>query len=905
MASTPGRLRVEHLDDSLGITVTTPRMSWRLPPGATRQLAYRIRAGQWDSGRVESDRQLLVPYAGPALRSGERVQWSVKVWTDAGESEWAPTASWEAGLLTPADWHALWIGPPEHAEMRGRSPRPAWLLRRAFDVTGEIGSARLYATAQGLYECYLNGRRVGDLEMTPGFTSYHSRLQVQTYDVTDLLMSGGNVLGAVLSDGWYRGQTTGVRLINRFGDRTAFLAQLLVHHEDGTVTRIATDSHWQARVGEIIAADRFEGQVNDFQRAVANWASAASTGGGWAGVDVHAFDFARLASSAAPPVRRIEEIRPATVTRLDDARHVVDLGQNINGWVQFKALGPAGTSITLTHGELLDPDGDVTVGNVSTGEVDPAMHDLPWDLSHAIAPFQVDRVISAGVDGQVFEPRHTVHGFRYVRVEGYPGSLSPDDLVGVVVHTDLRRTGWFSCSDERVNRLYEAAVWSLRGNACDIPTDCPTRERMGWTGDWQLFTATAAQLFDIAGFTDKWLRDLAAEQLPNGVVRHAAPEAMPIEIHTALNMPPGSAGWGDAAVVVPWEIYRAYGDRDLLERHWRSMAAWVDYAARMAREHRHPDRAAVYPTPLPYEQYLWDTGFHWGEWLEPGTLVEFEADDFSELAALTTNRATSDQSDFATAYLAHSAQLLAHIARVLGKPEDERRYSELAASARSAWCSAWIAADGKLARDTQSNYVRALAFNLVPDELRPAMADRLVELIRKADTHLQTGFLSTAYLLPALADTGYPEVAYELLMQDTAPSWLSMIERGSTTIWEYWTAIDEDGRFAAPAPVGSLNHYGKGTVATFLNQYVAGIRPDPAHAAYQRFRIAPMPGGGLSWARGAYDCPFGRIESSWRINGDVFHLDVTVPGGTTAHVTLPDGRRFEVAPGTGSYRCIV
>jgi alpha-L-rhamnosidase len=873
--SRPTHLRVEHLDDPLGIDVRQPRLSWRLPAGAREQLAYYLRAGEWETGRVESSSSVLVPYEGPELRSGQRIEWSVKVSTDLGESDWAEPSWWEMGLLAPQDWLARWIEPRETDEVRSQVVHPAYLLRTSFAVAAPVARARLYATAHGIYELFINGRRVGDMELTPGYTSYWSNLQVQAFDVAELLEPGDNVIDAVLSDGWFRGQTCSFRLPRVYGDSVALLAQLHVDDADGSRVCAATGAGWQAATGCIRAADLMEGQIVDLR----------SEPDGWAPVAVRDFDLTRLRSSPAPPVRRVEEVPAIAVTQPGADRQVVDLGQNINGWVRLSNLGPAGTAITLTHGEALDAAGDVTLENINADvEKVAEIGAWPWDASNWGSPFQTDRVTSAGVAGDVFEPRHTTHGFRYVRVEGHPGELSPGDVTGIVVHSDLRETGSFTCSDERINRLHDAAVWSFRGNACDIPTDCPTRERAGWTGDWQIFVEAAAFLYDVAGFSTKWLRDVAAEQQPDGAVLHVAP-SWPMDVPNNP-IPAGSAGWGDAAVIVPWEIYRAYGDRRLLEEQWSSMVAWVEYAARAAREHRHPSRIASRPAAALHEEYIWDTGFHFGEWLEPG---EFEF-DFAKIAA-------ADHGDLATAYLHHSACLLTEIARVLERHEDELRYRELAAATKEAWQIEFIRPDGALSAETQATYARALAFDLVPADLRPSVASRLVELIRDAGTHLGTGFLTTPYLLPVLAKSDHLGVAYELLFQDTEPSWLTMIDRGATTIWEGWDGVDENGvaRY-------SLNHYSKGAVISFLHRYLAGIQLLDGEPAYKRFRIAPQPGGGITSARATHESPYGRIESSWHITEGDFVLEVAVPAGTTAEVRLPDGQHLDASPGLSTYR---
>jgi alpha-L-rhamnosidase len=857
----PSGLRVEHLDEALGIRATAPRLSWRLPAGAREQRAYRITTDNgWDSGWVESDRSLLVPYAGPPLESSQRVEWRVAVRTDLGKSPESAPCWFETGLLWAEDWQASWVEPGVMPD-GPKGERPAALLRFEFDVDRPVAAARLHATAQGIYEAFLNGSRVGDAELTPGWTQYDARLQVQTFDVTASVRAGGNAVGVVLADGWFRGQTGITRAADQWGNRLAFLAQLHLVHDDGAVTVVGTGPGWSSSTGHIAAADLIAGERWDLNSLPRGWHSPGFDDTAWHEVAVVDHGYAGLEDSPAPPVRRVEEIVPVSVTRLPGGAHVVDLGQNINGWVRLTDLGPAGTTLTLTHAEWLGPDGDVT-----TDHLRPAVPFLPESLPAG----QVDSVVSAGVPGDVFEPRRTTHGFQYVRIEGHPGDLTVDDVRGVVVHTDMRRTGTFACSDERVNRFHEAAVWSLRGNACDVPTDCPHRERGPWTGDWQLYVPTAAFLYDVAGFSTKWLRDVAMDQWPDGTIANMSPSTRGEGRESPVSFLNGSAGWGDAAVIVPWELYRAYGDVDLLEEMWPTMVRWLERTERMAREQRHPDRTAARPQPSPHERYLVDTGFHWGEWLVP----DEEITDFRAWVA-------ADKGDVATAYFAYSSGLMARIARVLGRDDDATRYAQLSVRVREAWQAEYVDADGRLTPDTQANHVRALALDLVPEDLRPAVAERLVELIRKADTHLGTGFLATPYLLPVLADTGHLDVAYELLLQDSEPSWLVMVDRGATTVWERWNGVSADG-----VPYESLNHYSKGAVISFLHRYTAGI--DLVEPAYRRFRVRPRPGGGLTSAEAAHDSPYGRIESAWRIEDGVLRLRVVVPAGTQAQVVLPD-----------------
>lgn len=867
--SAPTELRIEHLDDALGITYPTPRLSWRLPAGAYVQTAYQVELDGVALPGTLSARSVLVPWAGAPLRSRQRAICRVKVWTDTGESDWSAPTMVEAGLLDPTDWRASWIEPVED-ERPPDGERPAYVLRHEFDLD-ELGTARLYATAHGVYETFLNGARVGDLELTPGFTSYHRILQVQAYDVTDLLRAGRNTWETVLSDGWYRGRTIFTQVADAYGDTTAFRGQL---HVGGAV--VATGPGWSSATGPIFAADLMAGQAVDLRRETA----------GWRPVRIVEHDVARLVSSPAPPIRRVEEVRPVAVRRLASDRQVVDLGQNINGWVRLHNVGPNGTTITLTHGEAVDDAGDVTQEH---------LNGVDFVRGRPLSVGMIDHVTSAGRAGDSFEPRHTAHGFQFVRIEGHPARLTPDDVTGVVVHTDLRRTGWFRCSDERINRFHDMTVWSFRDNACDIPTDCPHRERAGWTGDFQVFFPTAAFLFDVAGFSTKWLRDLMADARDDGCVCSVAPDPYRArEAPDADNMWTrfrGSAGWGDAITIVPLELWRSYADDGLLAECWPAMVAWVDFAAKSARERRHPDRVERSTTPAPHEAFLWDGTFHWGEWLEPG-------DGEGTAEEVLWQMFERDKGDVGTAFLHRSALLAARAGRLIGHHTTADRFEELAANALDAWRAEFIGADGTLTPDTQANHVRALGFGLVPDELRARTAARLVELIRAADTHVATGFLATPYLLPMLADTGYLDVAYELLLQDTPPSWLYMADRGATTVWEMWDGLAEDG-----TPKHSLNHYSKGAVISFLHTHTAGIQLVDDEPGYRRFRIAPRPGGGLSWAEAVHDCPYGRIESSWRRSDDHVELTVTVPPGTSAEVVLPDGFATTAKPGTSTYRC--
>jgi alpha-L-rhamnosidase len=694
-------------------------------------------------------------------------------------------------------------------------------------------------------------------------------VQVQTYDVTPYLTVGRNEIRVVVSDGWFRGKIGFSKDSDVYGGRVAALCQIEAVDADGGRAVCGTGPGWTSAIGRVVRADIIDGETHDL--------TVDSHALDWHGALEAAADAGVLCGTDAPPIRRTQVLRPRSVTRLPDGRHVVDLGQNVNGWVRMTDLGPKGTALTLTHGEALDAGGDVTVEHLRS---------MDFTNQRVLEPGQIDRVVSGG-PGSVFEPRHSTKGFQFVRIEGHPGPLTADDISGVVVHTALRRTGSFRCSDGDLNRLHDIVDWSFRGNACDIPTDCPQRERAGWTGDWQLFAPTAAFLYDVAGFSAKWLRDLAADQRDDGCVRNFAPDMR----RAASNAPfvefiEGSAGWGDAAVYVPWMMWQQYGDERILADQWASMTAWVEYAARAARSNRHPKRVARSAAARPHEDFLWDSGFHWGEWLEPGHDGMEHFRNFAELDFAIT----------ATAYLARSAGVLAQAAAVLGRTDDAARYADLAESVRAAWQAEFITGEGLIDSTRQAEYVRGLAFDLVPAQHRQAVADRLAEMVREAGTHLGTGFLATPFLLPVLADNGHVDLAYELLFQRTEPSWLVMIDRGATTIWEVWNGLDEHGR-----PNESLNHYSKGAVISFLHSYLAGIRFDPTRPACERLTIAPMPGGGVTWAEAEHESPHGTVRSSWRIARGTLHLTVDIPPSTTATVRLPDGTETEIGPGQARF----
>ncbi len=776
-------------------------------------------------------------------------------------------------------WTARWIEPEEAEDMR-QIQRPIYQLAGRFEVAS-LGAAALRITAHGLYEAFLNGVRVGDRELTPGFTAYRKRLQVQTYDVTALLLPGKNVLAVLLSDGWWRGQTTIARRPNSYGATVAVLAELAV---DGHLA-IATDATWKSTPSHVTAADLIAGEIHDMRLRRADWALPATDRDRWSAVRVVDHPFDVLCDTIGPPVRRMGELPAVSVRQVGPTRHVVDFGQVSNGWIRLSDLGPRDTRLTIVHGEELTPAGDDVQIDALAGD-GSFFKDPAWDPA-----FQTDIVISAG-DGSEFEPRHSTKGFRYVRIDGHPGPLDPSACTSIVVHNDVTPLGNFHCDVDDLNWLHTAADWSLRTNLCDVPTDCPTRERAGWTGDWQIYVDTAAFLYDVTDFSYKWLLDAAADQLPSGAVLNFVPDPAPhgharVAWWTELQ---GSAGWGDAIVHVPWELYRATGRTDWFEPLFDAMRRWVDFASDRAATGRHPDRAARRPEPAAHERFLWDSGFHFGEWNEPERPQVDEDSTEGTVTKLQDVLIAQDHGPTATAFLHRSAAQLAEIAKLLDRPEVSAQYAELATNAKRAWQLEFIDGDGRVTPTTQPNLVRAVAFGLVPDELRQQTADDLAALVRADGNHLATGFLATPFLLPVLADNGHVEVAYDLLFQRTSPSWLAMRDRGATTIWEGWNAIDADGIVKE-----SLNHFSMGAVVGFLHRYVAGLQL--LEPGYRRFRVAPRPGGGVTQASAHHDSPHGRIEVAWQLGHDIGSLQLLVPDGCEAELVLPGEAPVTLGPG--------
>ncbi|MDX3457906.1 family 78 glycoside hydrolase catalytic domain [Streptomyces sp. ME02-8801-2C] len=832
-------------EDDSGLVATpyaAPRLSWSLTSERpdVLQHAYEVQVSAglpFDDGPpgevVESGTVTDHPWPAEPLRSREVRFWRVRVRTDVGWTAWSDPARVEAALLDDADWVALPVHLPSD---RGRtSPGPAPLLRREFELPAEPVSARLYVTSLGVHRTAVNGHPVSDDLLEPGWTSYPSRLLYATYDVTALLLPGTNALSAALGDGWYRGHLTWHKNRNVYGDTTALLAQLEVTLADGSVVTVATDDHWRGGYGGLLAADLYDGCEHDLRHEPDGWQLRDFVDDDWE--QVAALPLPRgLTQRAHPAVRVVQVIRPELRT-LSDGTIAVDAGENITGWLRLRVDGPAGGTVTVRHAEVLDAEGRL----------------LTSLLRGARA---TDQFTLAGGPTEL-RPEFTFHGFRYAEIV-VPPTVTVEAVEVEVVASDLRRIGGFHCSDERVNTLYANVVRSQRGNFLAVPTDCPQRdERLGWTGDLMAFAPTACATFDSGSFLDSWFTDLRIEQRPDGAVPLVIPD-VPLGEPPPAELPHagGAAGWGDAATVVPAALFEAYGGHAMLERHYAAMRAWVGFTV------DHLD-----------EDGTWSGNAQLGDWLDPAAPPEDPA------------RATTDSGYVATAFVAHSARLLADAARELGHAEDAERYADLhRRTAEAAWRK-W----GDHARTTQTGCALALEFGIAPAAERADVAKALAGLVRARDGRIATGFLGTPFVLPALTGTGHTDEAYQLLLNPECPGWLYQVARGATTMWERWDAVRPDGTIDVEnaGMMLSFNHYAYGAVAAWLYRSVAGLRP--ASPGYRTLEIAPRPGGTITSAEASITTPYGPASVAWSIADSTLTVNAVLPPGTTGQFSAPEG----------------
>ncbi|MCW1925712.1 glycoside hydrolase family 78 protein [Luteolibacter arcticus] len=860
----PLELRCEYHQYPLAVCTPTPRFSWKVAPTDPaardiRQAAYEIQVASesegfeakslWSSGKVTSPATDQIVYAGETLASGDRASWRVRVWGAGSEaSEWSPPASFSIGLLNPEDWSALWISAKNEQSFTttenvqnfiGEPSRgklvvtPAKYFRKEFQ-SAPVVRATVHATALGVYTLEINGQRVSDERLAPGWSAYQRRIHYQTYDVTKLLRDGKNAIGATLADGWYSGYVAYGLLTDQeglvpgingrycYGVSTAVRVQLKLERADGSSETIITDPTWKASPGPITESDILMGESYDARKELTGWSAPGYDDSNWQSAVCKTGTDSKIEPHPGVPVRPIEQMTAKTVVEHKPGVFIFDLGQNISGVVRLKVKGKAGDKVTIRYAEVLHNDGRLSTENLRCARA-------------------VDTYILKGDPaGETWMPEFTYHGFQYVELTGFPGTAGLDAVTGIVIHSDTPLHGAFECSDPMLNKLYQNMVWTQRANFFEMPTDCPQRdERMGWTGDAQIFVRAATFNADIASFYTKWLRDLNDDAWDYGAYPAYAPRplARPNEHH--------AAGWMDAGVICPWTIWQVYGDTRVISEHWRKMNDFMAWRAT-----RDPELKGATD----------DCSF--GDWLSVGNVKT--PIPFIDLA-----------------YHAYDARLMAEMAAAIGKPGDAAKYQALAEKVTSAFRKIYLQEDGRLTIHNQSAYAIALFFDLIPSG---ESAAQLAGLIRENGNKMTTGFLGTRPLLPALSASGHHDLAGVLMQQREYPSWGYEVDNGATSIWERWNSYIKGSGVHEPS-MNSFSHYAFGAVCEWMFADLAGI--DRAAPGFDRVRIAPRPTGTITHAAASMETRHGRLGCSWKIEKGKFLAEVTVPPNTTADVVLP------------------
>ncbi|HLO59147.1 MAG TPA: family 78 glycoside hydrolase catalytic domain [Bacteroidales bacterium] len=839
-------LLTENRIHPVGIDVLQPRFTWRITAEKRNamQSAYEVKVitnskkTVWSSGKVMSDQSVFVPYAGSALESGKPYFWQVRVWDNNDKvSKWSPQARFVTGFFKPGDWKAKWIIPGYEEP----ALRPSPMMRKQFNVSKKVASAYAFITSHGLYEAFINGQRVGDEWLTPGWTSYKKRLQYQVYDVTSMVTNGNNAIGVMLANGWYRGIIGYMNNLNYYGKDIALLMQIDITYTDGTTESIISDGSWKSSTGEITYSEIYNGEINDARLSKPGWDKPGYNDAQWFPVKEANLDMNALIATWNEPVKQHETFVPVKIFRTPAGEQVIDFGQNLVGWVEMKATGSEGTKITLSHAEVLDKSGNFYTENLRQAKAQDVFY-------------------LKGAGEELFHPHFTWHGFRYLKIEGYPGEIKPENFKAVTLYSDMPATGEFTTSDPLINQLQHNIQWGQKGNFLDVPTDCPQRdERLGWTGDAQVFSRTAAFNMNVNSFFAKWLRDVEADQVEGKV-----PFVVPNVLGTgSVN----SCGWADVATIVPWNMYLVYGDKKILEQQYNSMKTYVESIRKVAVND------------------LWNTGFHFGDWLF------YRPDDDNDGRAAVT-----DKYLIAQCFYARSTQLLVNAAKILGKAEDEAFYTLLLNKIKAAFVKEYMTPNGRLVSGTQTAYVLALNFDMLPEVLRKQAADRLAENVKSYGNHLTTGFLGTPYLCHVLTRFGYSDIAYQLLLQRTYPSWLYPVTMGATTIWERWDGQKPDSTFQTPG-MNSFNHYAYGAIGDWMYRSMAGLDTYEDAPGYKHSLIKPIIGGGFAKVSASLHTYYGTLSNSWKLDNGKLGMDVEIPVNTRCTVFVPGNDPAKITEG--------
>jgi alpha-L-rhamnosidase len=844
----PQQLRSEYRANPQGIDVTDPRLSWVLAAAdpqarGLRQTAYRIIVASsdralgantgdlWDTGKVASDQSAHVVYRGKPLTSGAAAFWKVQVWDQDGHaSDWSAPAEWSMGLLHPQDWQAKWIGRDEPGAATVEHRLPARLLRKEFLVGKPVRRATVYYSGLGLSELYLNGAKVGDHVLSPGLTDYDKHVLYVAFDVAKQLAAGRNAIGLMLANGRYHAPRLQANTRN-FGDPKAIL-RLDVEYQDGSRSSVVSDESWKlSTAGPIRANNEYDGEEYDARMELPNWSRAGFDDSRWEPAHIVAAPAGVLVAQMAEPLRVTETLRPVSVRMLKPGVYIFDMGQNMVGWCRLTVSGPKGAQIALRHAETLQPDGSLYTANLRTARA-------------------TDLYTLKGEGAEVWEPRFTYHGFRYVEMTGFPGAPTSASLEGRVVHDDMEKSADFTSSNALLNQIHHNMFWGIRGNYRSIPTDCPQRdERQGWLGDRSQVSRSEAYMFDVAAFYTKWMTDIADSQKPDGSVPVVAPNYWP-HYYDDLT-------WPGTFIFVHGMLYDEYGDKRAMERNYPAMKKWIDHEATFLKDGL-----------MPKDQY--------GDWCVPPENPKL-------IHSVDPTRIT-DKTLLGTAYYYQLLGAMARYARLLDKPADAADFETRARQVYAAFQKRFFKPAGNIYDNgTQTSSILPLYFGMVPPENRAAVFESLTRSIeRTSDGHVGTGLVGAQWLMRTLTDNGRADLAYRIATERTYPGWGYMAEKGATTIWELW-----NGDTADPA-MNSGNHVMQiGDLAVWMYEDLAGIRSYPERPGFQRIVIHPIPAGDLTFVKASHKSMYGTIATSWRRDAGHFTLEVTIPPNTSALVTLP------------------
>jgi alpha-L-rhamnosidase len=827
-------ISVENQQNPIGIGVSNPRFSWKMTSKKRNEVqsAYSIQVLQgkklvWNTGKVASSTSLFIPYAGEKLQSNSTYQVQLQVWNSDGKPSQLSLTSFSTAFLAKEDWKAKWISSGLPADtVNGRVP----FFSNQFFLKKSVRSVRAFVTSKGAYEAQINGSRVGDSYLNPGWTSYNKHLQYQVYDLTKQVKQGTNEIQVQLGSGWYRSRLGWQNNQNYYGSQTALLWQLEVSYQDGSKESIISDKTWQTGYTSILSSEIYDGEHIDSRIQSKIIANAIEVAG----------NYGVLEAQINEPIKKQETLAVKRVLTSPKGYKILDFGQNIVGWVKLQVKGKSGQKVVLRHVEMLDKKGEPYFENLRSAK--------------ALATYELNG------EQQMIEPHFTFFGFRYVQVEGI--DVNPGDYQAIALHSDMASSGSFETSNPLLNQLQSNIRWGQKGNFLDVPTDCPQRdERLGWTGDAEVFSRTASFNFNVNQFFAKWLKDVKADQFPNGAVPFVIPDILnkPNASPEAQN---GAAGWSDASIIIPYNIYTTYGDKQVLENQYESMKAYLNYVRGVAKND------------------LWNTGFQFADWLS------YRVDDSKGM--IGQKSAVTDNYLVAQCFFAYNTELMVKTARILGKTEDYKEWEKLLDRIKLQFQKEFMTANGRLISDTQTAYILALQFDMIPGNLRAAALERLVNNIKSYQYHLTTGFLGTPFLNPVLTRFGRNDVAYALLLQDTYPSWLYPVKaHGATTIWERWDSMKPDSTFQDPG-MTSFNHYAYGAIGDWMYRTIGGIDTEEFDGAgYKQIVIKPELGGKLSYAKTSLDTPYGKVSTDWTVNLTGFTLKVEVPVNTSATVILP------------------